>query len=455
MGARLTDSALYAHLWGTEELHAIFDEPARIQGWLDVLGALAQAQAELGLVPQAAAEAIAGSSVGALDLGFVADETRRSGHSTLGLIRGLQAVLPEHAREWVYYGATVQDITDTWTSIACKRVAGIAWRDLRAIEALLLELAGRHRTTLMAGRTHGQTGAPITFGYKAAGWADEIRRHLDRLREAGGRLFVGQLGGGVGTLAFFGSSGVELRRGFCERLGLADPGISWLSARDRVAEFVHLLAMVTTTLARIGNEVYQLSRPEIGELAEAVVPGTVGSITMPHKRNPEIAEHLVTLSRLVRAQSAVVLEGMVAEGERDGRGWKAEWPSVPEACLLSGAALALAERLLAGLQVDTAAMLRNLSSGGGMAASERVLAALAPSGGKHATQELLASVLSDARDRGLSLEEAIASPEINGRLAPEERAALALPDPGASPAMVDDVLRRARAARAAEPEVWP
>src|SRR5712692_5567320 len=107
--------------------------------------------------------------------------------------------------------------------------------------------------------------------------------------------------------------------------------------------------MVTATLARIGNEVYQLSRPEIGELAEAVVPGAVGSITMPHKRNPEVAEHLVTLSRLVRAQAAVVLEGMVQEHERDGRSWKAEWVVFPEACLLAGAALAFAKELLAGL----------------------------------------------------------------------------------------------------------
>ncbi|MEA2592438.1 MAG: hypothetical protein QOD62_2269, partial [Actinomycetota bacterium] len=204
MGARLTDSALYAHLWGTDELRRVFDEAGRIQGWLDVLAALAQAQAELGIIPEEAAKAIAGSSsVELLDLEVVAEETRRTGHSTLGLIRGWQAVLPDEAREWVYYGATVQDLTDTWSALAARKVLGVAWRDLRAIEEILLSLAKAHRDTLMAGRTHGQPGSPITFGYKAAGWADEVRRHLDRLREAGPRLFAGQLGGGVGTLAFF------------------------------------------------------------------------------------------------------------------------------------------------------------------------------------------------------------------------------------------------------------
>ncbi|MEA2504397.1 MAG: hypothetical protein QOG36_1440 [Actinomycetota bacterium] len=442
MGARLTDSALYAHLWGTDELRRVFDEAGRIQGWLDVLAALAQAQAELGIIPEEAAKAIAGSSsVELLDLEAVAEETRRTGHSTLGLIRGWQAVLPDEAREWVYYGATVQDLTDTWSALAARKVLGVAWRDLRAIEEILLSLAEAHRDTLMAGRTHGQPGSPITFGYKAAGWADEVRRHLDRLKEAGPRLFAGQLGGGVGTLAFFGSGGVELRRRFCGLLGLETPAISWTSSRDRPAELVHLLAMVTATLARVGNEVYQLSRPEIGELAETPGPGVVGSITMPHKRNPEIAEHLVTLSRLVRAQQGVVLEGMVAEGERDGRGWKAEWAAVPEACLLAGAALDLAKRMLAGLEVHPEAMRGNL---GAMAASEKLLAALAPSEGKHATQD----VLQRAGAAGGSLEEAASAAGLTG-------ADLLAPDAGAAGAMVDEVVRRAQAARASESEVWP
>ena len=442
MGARLTDSALYAHLWGTDELRRVFDEAGRIQGWLDVLAALAQAQAELGIIPEEAAKAIAGSSsVELLDLEAVAEETRRTGHSTLGLIRGWQAVLPDEAREWVYYGATVQDLTDTWSALAARKVLGVAWRDLRAIEEILLALAEAHRDTLMAGRTHGQPGSPITFGYKAAGWADEVRRHLDRLREAGPRLFAGQLGGGVGTLAFFGSGGIELQRRFCGLLGLETPAISWTSSRDRPAELVHLLAMVTATLARMGNEVYQLSRPEIGELAETPGPGVVGSITMPHKRNPEIAEHLVTLSRLVRAQQGVVLEGMVAEGERDGRGWKAEWAAMPEACLLAGAALDLAKRMLAGLEVHPEAMRRNL---GTMAVSEKLLAALAPSKGKHAAQDFLQRALAP----GGSLEEAASAAGLNG-------SDLLAPDAGAAGAMVDEVVRRARAARASEPEVWP
>ncbi len=458
MGSRVTDWALYGHLWGTEELRSVFDEEPQIQAWLDILVELARAQAGLSIVPKDAAGAIAANAkVDRLDLDFVAEETRRTGHSTLGLIHGLQRVLPPEAAEWVYYGATVQDLTDTWTALAMKKVGAVAWRDLRAIERCCLDLAVRHRDTVMAGRTHGQLGAPITFGLKAAGWADEVRRHLDRLGDGATRWLVGQLGGAVGTLAFFGDRGLELREAFCRRVGLADPGISWPTARDRLSEFVGLLAMIGSTLARIGTEVYELQRPEIGELREPTSPGAVGSITMPHKRNPEASEHLVTLSRLVRAQAGVVLEGMVQEHERDGRGWKAEWVAFPEACLLTGAALAFAKRILSGLEVDEAAMRRNLDAAGGSLASERVLARLAPALGKHRAQALLHEVLASVREVAGSFEETLAaSPEIAEHLVPDELHELvARPEPGAAGAMVDLVVRRAEEARAGETDEWP
>jgi adenylosuccinate lyase len=457
VGARLTDSSLYAHLWGTDELRAVFEERARIASWLGILVALAEAQAELGIVPSEAADAIArGASVDALDLAFVAAETRRTGHSTLGLIRGLQRALPDEAAEWVYFGATVQDLTDTWTALAMKAVGRVAWRDLRAIEASALDLARAHRDAPMAGRTHGQPGSPITFGLKAAGWADEARRHLDRLREGAPRWLVGQLAGATGNLGFFGEAGPELRRRFCERLGLADPGISWTASRDRLAEFASVLAMIAATLGRIGSEVYELQRPEIAELREAAPPGAVGSITMPHKRNPEVSEHLVTLSRLVRAQQAILLEGMIQEHERDGRGWKAEWVAFPEACLLTGVALSLGRTLLDGLEVDAGAMRRNLDAAG-FSASERLLSVLAPVLGKHRAQARLQELLAAARSAGVGLEEAALAEE-DVREALEAAGAsdpFAAVDTGGSAAMVDAVLERATAIRAAEDDRWP
>src|SRR5690606_4476378 len=195
-----------------------------------------------------------------------------------------------------YVGATVQDVTDTWPSLAMRAVGGIVWRDLRRIEDGLLDLALAFRDAPIAGRTHGQPGAPATFGWKAASWADEIRRHLDRLREGAPRWLVAQLGGGIGTLVAYGDRGLAIRSRF---------------AADRSAGFGALRAMITGTLARIGDEVYELQRPEIGELGEPRAEGVVGSITMHHKRNPEGSEHLSTLARLVRSSAGVLMESVV------------------------------------------------------------------------------------------------------------------------------------------------
>ncbi|MGH9279219.1 MAG: class-II fumarase/aspartase family protein [Acidimicrobiales bacterium] len=453
MGARLTDSALYAHLWGTDELRAVFDEPARLQAWLDILAALARAQAKLGIIPHESAELITQTAtVDRLDLDSIAAETRRTSHSTLGLIRGLQRVLPEPAGDHLFYGTTVQDITDTWTSLAIARTGGVVWRDLRAIEGLLLDLAERYRDTVMVGRTHGQQGAPITFGFKAASWADEVRRHVVRLHEGRSRWCVGQLGGAVGALGFFGGDGVALRAQFCSELDLDEPAISWLTARDRVAEFAHVLAMICATLARIGNEVYELQRPEIGELREATSPNVVGSITMPHKRNPEGSEHLDTLARLVRAHAALLLEGMVASHERDGRAWKTEWVALPEVCLLSGVALRTGISLLDGLHVDSEAMAARIEAEDSTAGSERVLAALSARLGRRAAQALLHEALQPGADRPKALEDALWG---LGLFDPAELDELMhVPALEGAVAMVDEVVRRGRAARRDEPESW-
>jgi adenylosuccinate lyase len=407
MGARLTDSAEYAHLWGTEEVRAIFDQDARLQAWIEILVALADAQAELGIIPPASAASIAEhAGAGLLDRDLLAAETRRTSHSTLGFIAALKALLPADAAEHVYYGVTVQDLTDTWTVLCSRRVMAVVWRDLRTLARLLIELARRHRSTVMVGRTHAQPGAPVTFGWKAASWADEVGRHLDRLDDGRRRWLVGQLGGAVGTLGFFGDEGPRLRSEFCARLGLDDPGISWLTSRDRLVEQSLLLAMVTGTLARIGNEVMELQRTELGELREGSSTSVVGSITMPHKRNPERSEHLDTLARLTRAHAGVMLEAMVQLHERDGRGWKAEWPTFPEVCLLTSTALALALDLVRTLEVDTDRMRTNLT-GNDLLLSEQVLGAYAARVGKHRAQEELQSVLAAARAGGGSLAEAV------------------------------------------------
>lgn len=451
MSAHLVDSVLYGHLWSTPELHALLDDEGRVQSWLQILAALAEAQAEVGLVPaDAAAEISKHADVGLLDLDQVAAQTRATGHSALGLIRCLQDVLPESAREWVYYGATVQDISDTWTALIMREVTEILDRDLAHLQAAALSLAHRHRDTIMCGRTHGQPGLPITFGFKAAVWASELGRHRDRVAEGRRRWEVVQLGGALGTMEFWGDQALPLLDAFAGRLGLAVPDIAWITARDRISEFLGLLAMVTATLAKIGQEVYQLQRPEIGELREPFPPGQVGSITMPHKRNPELSEHLVTLSRIVRSNASIAVEAMVHEHERDGRAWKTEWVVFPEACLLTGAALDVARRLLDGLEVDADRMLANVAGSGGYVLSEPVMRALATRVGKHSAHRLVYEATMAGVERGLDLRAALlADARISARLSVDEIARCLDPSAalGATPAFIDRVLVAGRADR--------
>lgn len=436
---------IFGHLWETAETADLFADEGRTRIWLSILGALAAEQGALGLVPPAAAGEIAARAREPVDLDAVAEETRRSGHSTLGLIRVLQRDLSGEAREWVSYGATVQDVADTWTGLAAQRMLAIAERDLARIEASLVELALRHRDAVLLGRTHGQPALPITFGFKATVWIAELRRHRERVREARPRLEVGQLSGAVGTMSAWGAQGPELQRRVLEGLGLGVPDTSWLSARDRVAELVALLALVTATLAKIGNEVYNLQRPEIGELGEAPAEGVVGSITMPQKRNPERSEHLGTLARVVRADAALALEGMVAEHERDGAAWKTEWALLPRACGAAAVSLSLAADLAAGLQVDEARMRANVDAQRGYVQAEPVMLALGAEIGPRRAHELVRAAAARGIVEGLTLNTALGEdPEIARHLTAERIDGLLRPEAALSAAgeLVDRVIGR-------------
>jgi adenylosuccinate lyase len=452
-------SAVYAHLWSTAEVDALLADDARLQAWLDILAVLARAQAEVGLIPEVAGEEIARQAkVELLDLDFVVAETRATSHSTLGLIRGMQRILSPEAGEWFCYGATVQDVSDTWFALVMRAVGGIAWRDLRALEDALVRLAVEHRSTPVAARTHGQPGLPVTFGYKAAVWAAEVRRHLDRLDQGKERWLVGQLGGAAGTGSLWGDRRRPLQERFCALVGLGVPEGPWISARDRLAEFGAVLAMVTQTLGQIGNEILQLQRPEIGEAAEPFTTGAVGSITMPHKRNPERSEHLVTLARLARAEAGVLLESMMVEHERDGRAWKAEWAAFPDLCRLTAASLSLGRAVVEGLVVNPEAMAANLGARGGYVLSERVMQALSDRVGKQSAHLMVYEASMAGVEQGLSLREALAAaPEVGKHLSAAELDTLC--DPTAAvdqaPEVVDEILAALELSRAQDKPGWP
>ena len=417
MSVHISDSAIYRNSWATPEMRALFDDAALTAGWIEVMIVLAETEAEFGLIPAAAARQLADiCKVVPLDEAFfteVREDFERTHHSLLGLIRALQRRCPGDSGEWLCYGATVQDITDTHTARILVKVRDTFEGQLARVATVLFSLARRYRDTPMCGRTHGQPGLPITFGFKAAGWLDEVQRHRQRLKEIGARIGVGQLAGGVGSLSAFGAEALAVQQSFLEKLGLTAPAISWTASRDRLAEWLNLLALITATADRIGHEVYNLQRPEIGEISEGFVPDTVGSITMPQKRNPEVAEHLGTLARVVRYQAAHMGENLVHDHERDGRAWKGEWALLPGACLATGKALALLHDLLEHLEVNADRMRNNLLATKGFVQAEHVMLALSPKLGKQSAHALVYRVAMEATERGITLREAVlAEPQI-------------------------------------------
>ncbi len=407
----LSDSTIYGSSWASPELRPLFAEQNKIKGWLEVMSVLAEVQAEFGLIPeQAAAEINTAYENLEIDEAFlkeVSEDFVKTNHSLMGLINAVKNRCGATGGEWLCYGVTVQDITDTHTVRTLLKVHEHFLEQLTGIELILVDLARLHRQTVMCGRTHGQPGLPITFGFKTATWLDELERHRQRLSELKTRLGVGQLGGGVGSLSSFGPQALALQKAVMKRLGLNAPAISWTSTRDRFAEWMNTLAMMTSLGDRIGQEIVNLQRPEIGELSEGFVSGAVGSITMPQKRNPEISEHLGTLSRVVRHHAAHMAENLVNSHERDGRSWKGEWMIIPDATLATGKSLDLLKLLLKDLQVNRERMRANIIATNGFIHAEAVMLALAKVLGKQSAHQIVYEVAMHAQNEGLHFKQTL------------------------------------------------
>lgn len=445
MASGIFDDELLKHLWSTDELRAIFSDRNRVAKWYEFEVALAIEQGAMGVIPEAAAKAIAANaSIDKVDVDKIAAEIRRIKHPLVPALRAVEELCPGDLGEYIHFGPTTQDVLDTACMLQMKEAHAIYLRDMKAIGRALAKLAQAHRDTPMVGRSHGVQALPITFGHKAAIWLSEMGRNFERLRGLEARTFVGGMVGAVGTQASFGDSGPELEQRVMKRLGLGLADINWQPARDRFAEYVCVLAIIAGTLGKIANEIVNLEHTEIGELYEPFSEGKVGSSTMPHKRNPSSCEAVVGVSRALRYNSTMMLECMVIEHERDGSSWRAEWKALPESCLMMGGMLAMMKYVLEGLHVDKKRMRANLDSLGGFLLSERVMFVLSEKLGKQTAHELVYQASMRGIEGGMTFERALMeNPQVSKALSPAElRDAL---DPAAylghAPQIVDRVLQ--------------
>jgi adenylosuccinate lyase len=355
-------------------VRALFTEAARFQSWLDVEAALAQAQAELGVIPAGAAREIARKAhLAYLDLGAVRAGLAKTGHPLVPLVWELDRVCEGAAGGYVHWGATTQNVTQTGQLLQVRRAHEIFLRQLAAVLTSLADLAERTKDFVLPGRTHGQHAVPSTFGFKVAVWIDELCRHVDRLRGCEPRVFVTMLGGGAGTLASLGEVGLATQEKMAARLGLRAMPVPARTIGDHQAEYVLLLAMLAATCSKIGREIYTLMKQEFGEVEEPVPPGTVGSSTMPQKRNPKLSQDIVAAAAQIRALAPLALEAMQTEHEADRTTSIMMSRAIVQACELTGDVLQRMIALFDGLQVFPERMRANVELSGGLIMAEALM----------------------------------------------------------------------------------
>ncbi len=414
--------------YGSSRMREIFDVESRYRLMLEVEAALAEAEAEEGLIPREAAEAI-GRAVreGRVSPERIAELEREVRHETMAVVLALaEAVGP--MGEYVHFGVTSNDILDTVLALQIKRACGVIREKLAR---LTLEVVRRGRETLQVvalGRTHGMAALPIPFGFKFAVWSSILVRDLERLAEAGARAARGKVAGAVGTMAGLQGAGRRIQRRVMEILGLEPAEISTqVVPRDSLAELITTLALISTTLDLMANEVRNLQRTEIGEVEEPFEERRqVGSSTMPHKRNPIMSEKVCGLARVLRGLAVAALENVVLEHERDLTNSSTERIVVPEAFMLLDEQLDTMLEVISGLKVRRGAIEANLRRAAGLIMSERVMLELARRGmGRQRAHELVRRLAMRAISEGRRLEDLLkSSPEVTALLSPGEIEAL-------------------------------
>jgi adenylosuccinate lyase len=415
------DCELFRDVFGSGEMRRRFDTRAMVQGWLDAEAALAAAEAEVGVIPTAAAERIIREAEADLfDLDQLRAGIAESQHPLVPVIRALVERCEEHGA-YVHWGATTQDIMDTGMVLQAR--AALPWLldQVRAARSSCRALARRFADAPMAARTHGQQAVPMTFGFKAAGWEDELARAEARLMAGGETISVAQLGGAGGTLASLGASAEPVLRGFCARLGLRQSQVPWFTARDRVRDLGHAIDQLGAAAERIAAEIIRLQATEVAEVAEGVPDGHVGSSTMPQKRNPMMCEYLVASTRLLRSAVAAMAGGGAHAGERDMALWAVEWLALPQAFILGGGVAEKLAALLAGLEVHDLRMRANLQLTDGAILAEATMMLLATELGHEQAHAVVMAASRRARNADRSMLELVAqAPEVGGIIAADQ-----------------------------------
>lgn len=386
----MTDYLMYNKLFGCQEIRSLWSEEAILQQWCDFESYLAQAQADLGMIPKEIADEISRTaSIDLIGADKVAEQYASCTLNTVALFRAWKPLCKGQAGEFIHYGATSQDVLDTTLAYRLKKSLDIWEKDLEEILSVLLKLADKHRHDIMAGITHGQHAIPVTFGFVVATWAQTIREHLERLRFARPRIGTGTVSGAAGNFAsynlLFGPKCWDMQVKVLEKFGLTVPLISPQPRNERFNEYSYFCALLANTFEKIAEDIIFSQRNEVMQLEEPFdTEHQICSSTMPQKRNPVLCENVRGVAKLIRSNANAMGETFHHD-LRDDSPFFIEDERMPEMAILVD--MMLKEMLTAfkGLKVHPEAMRRNLDADEGLLMAEPLALKLSVKSGKKDT----------------------------------------------------------------------
>ncbi|MER7170890.1 adenylosuccinate lyase [Streptomyces mesophilus] len=355
---------------------ALFTDEARYALWTEIEILASRAQARIGVVPQAAVDAMRRAPVPTPD--EVAEHERTRDHEVLSFLAAFCARIPEEAARWVHHGMTSYDLVDTAQGATLTRAADLVLDAAAELRRVLVERALEHWDTVMIGRTHGVHAEPTTFGHKLAVFAFALDRCVTRLTAAREATAVGTVSGAVGTYSLIDP---RVEQEVLDALGLVpEPVPSQVVARDRHAQLLQALALLGSCVEHLALELRLLQRTEVREVEEPRTDAYQGSSAMPHKRNPTTSERLAGLARLLRGYADTATENVALWHERDLAHQSVERVILPDAFCVAHFQSVKAAELVAGLTVFPETMAAHIDRTGGLIHSSAVLADLLDEG---------------------------------------------------------------------------
>ncbi|MFN2747954.1 MULTISPECIES: adenylosuccinate lyase [unclassified Bacillus (in: firmicutes)] len=399
------------------EMAAIWTDENRFKAWLEVEILACEAWAELGVIPKEDVKVLRENA--SFDINRIFEIEQDTRHDVVAFTRAVSETLGEE-KKWVHYGLTSTDVVDTALSYLLKQANDILLKDLERFIDILKEKATEHKYTVMMGRTHGVHAEPTTFGLKLALWYEEMKRNLERFKQAKEGIEVGKISGAVGTYA---NIDPFVEQYVCEKLGLKAAPISTQTLqRDRHADYMAALALVATSIEKFAVEIRGLQKSETREVEEFFAKGQKGSSAMPHKRNPIGSENMTGMARVIRGYMLTAYENVPLWHERDISHSSAERIILPDATIALNYMLNRFGNIVKNLTVFPENMKRNMDRTLGLIYSQRVLLALIDTGmAREEAYDTVQPKAMEAWEKQVPFRQLVEAEEkITSRLTPEQ-----------------------------------